>query len=87
MEAFGDDELITPGEDLPALVADDRQWVTTVVALVAELKAGPFVHSTEQSVRQLVDRLRTIRLVRVEYVQFVLGEDEINRQSRRRAFR
>ena len=77
VEVFGDDQLITPGPDLPALVADDRQWVTTVVALVAELKAGPFVHSTEQSVRQLVDRLRTIRLVRVEHVRLVLGDDEI----------
>jgi hypothetical protein len=77
VEVFGDDQLITPGPDLPALVADDRQWVTTVVALVAELKAGPFVHSTEQSVRQLVDRLRTIRLVRVKHVRIVLGEDEI----------
>ncbi len=77
VEVFGDDQLITPGPDLPALVADDRQWVTTVVALVAELKAGPFVHSTEQSIRQLVERLRTIRLVRVEHVRLVLGEDEI----------
>jgi hypothetical protein len=77
VEVFGDDQLITPGADLPALVGDDRQWVTTVVALVAELKAGPFVHSTEQSVRQLVDRLRTIRLVRVEHVRLVLRGDEI----------
>ena len=77
VEVFGDGQLITPSPDLPVLVADDRQWVTTVVALVAELKAGPFVHSTEQSVRQLVNRLRTIRLVRVEHVRLVLGDDEI----------
>ncbi len=77
VEVFGDDQLITPGPDLPALVADDRQWVTTVVALVAELKAGPFTHHTEQSIRQLIDRLRKIRLVRVEHVRLVLGDDEI----------
>jgi hypothetical protein len=77
VEVFGDDQLITPGPDLPALVADDRQWVTAVVALVAELKAGPFTHPTEQSIRQLVDRLRKIRLVRVGHVRLVLGEDEV----------
>jgi hypothetical protein len=47
------------------------------VALVAELKAGPFTHHTEQSIRQLIDRLRKIRLVRVGHVRLILGDDEI----------
>jgi hypothetical protein len=37
------------------LVADDRQWIATVVALIAELKSGPFARQTEQSLSQLVE--------------------------------
>ena len=35
VEVFSDDLLITPSPSLPALVADDRQWIATVVALIA----------------------------------------------------
>ena len=77
VEVFGDDLLITPSPSLPALVADDRQWITTVVALIAELKSGPFARQTEQSLSQLVERLRTIRISRAESVRIVVGGEEI----------
>jgi hypothetical protein len=75
VEVFGDDLLITPSPSLPALVADDRQWIATVVALIAELKSGPFARQTEQSLSQLVERLRTIRISRAESVRIVGGEE------------
>ena len=77
MEVFGDDLLITPSRSLPALVTDDRQWIVTVVALVAELKSGPFPRQTEHSLRQLVERLRKIRISRAESVRIIVGGEEI----------
>ena len=77
VEVFGDDLLIRPSPSLPALVADDRQWIATVVALIAELKSGSFARQTEQSLRQLVERLRKIRISRAESVRIVVGGEEI----------
>lgn len=77
VEVFGDDLLITPSPSLPALVADDRQWIATVVALTAELKSGPFPRQTEHSLRQLVERLRKIRISRAESVRIIVGGEQI----------
>jgi Domain of unknown function (DUF3883) len=81
-EIYGDDQLIVPDSELPALVADDRQWITTVVALVVELKSGPFVHPTEQSIRQMLERLHAVRVVRVESVRLALGGEELEPPAR-----
>ncbi len=77
VEVFGDDLLITPSPSLPALVAEDRQWIATIVALTAELKSGPFARQSEHSLRQLVERLRKIRISRTESVRIVVGGEEI----------
>ena len=45
--------------------------------LVAELKSGPFTRHTEQSIRQILERLRTVRIARVDEVRIVLGGEEI----------
>lgn len=78
VEVFGDDQLIAADIALPALLAEGRQWVATVVALVAELKAGSFVRHTEQSISQLIERLRRTRFVRVASVRLVLGGTEVD---------
>ena len=77
VEVFGDDLLITPSPSLPELVTDDRQWIATVVALTAELKGGPFARQTERSLRQLVERLRKIRISRAQSVRIVVGGEQI----------
>jgi len=78
VEVFGDDLLITPSPSLPPLVADDRQWIATIVALTAELKSGPFARQTEHSLRQLIERLRKIRISRTDSVRIVVGGEEID---------
>jgi uncharacterized protein DUF3883 len=77
VEVYGDDLLVTPSPSLPALVAEDRQWIATVVALTAELKSGPFARQSEHSLRQLVERLRKIRIGRAESVRIVVGGEQI----------
>ena len=77
IEVYGDDQLIVADPDLPMLVTDDRQWIATVMALVAELRSGPFTHPSEQSIRQILERLRTVRVVRADSVRLVLGGEEI----------
>lgn len=74
---FADEQLVAADPGLPSLIAEGRQWVSTVVALVAELKAGPFMRHTEQSIRRLLDRLRSIRLTRSQSVRILFGQDEI----------
>jgi Domain of unknown function (DUF3883) len=74
---FADDQLVIADPGLPSLIAEGRQWVSTVVALVADLKAGPFMRHTEQSIRRLLDRLRNIRFARPQSVRIMFGQDEI----------
>ena len=73
----GDGELITASPGHPALLGDDRQGAETVIALVAELKAGSFTRYTTQSIQHLIDRLRQVRLVRAESVRLFIGDEEI----------
>ena len=78
IKVFGDnDELITADPGHPALLEDDRQGAETVIALVAELKAGSFTRHTVQSIQQLLDRSRRVRLVRAESVRLFIGDEEI----------
>jgi hypothetical protein len=48
-----------------------------VIALVAELKAGSFTRHTAQSIHQLLDRARQIRLVQAESVRLFIGDEEV----------
>jgi hypothetical protein len=78
IRVLGDNgQLITPLPDHPALLDDDRQGAETVIALVAELKAGSFTRHTAQSIHQLLDRARQVRLVRSESVRLFIGDEEI----------
>lgn len=72
-----DNERVVPSPDLPTLVNEHRQWLETVVALVAELKADSFIRHSEHSVQQILDRLRQIRLVRTHSVRLLAAEEEI----------
>ncbi|MDA8311626.1 MAG: DUF3883 domain-containing protein [Actinomycetota bacterium] len=77
VDVYGDDQLVVAGLEAPPLVADDRQWIATLTALVAELRSGPFTRHTEQSIRQILERLRAVRVVLVDEVRIVLGGEEI----------
>ncbi len=77
VEVYGDDELIVADPDHPALLTEDCQWIAVVVALAAELKSGSFVRHTEQSIRQVLDRLRSIRIVRAQDVRILVGDEEM----------
>jgi hypothetical protein len=77
LEVFGDDQLVNPSPEHPGLVSPDRQWLATVVALVAELRSGSFTRHTEQSIRQLLERLQRIRLIKVASVRLLLGDQDI----------
>jgi hypothetical protein len=55
-----------------SLLTEGRSWLTTVVALVLELKSGAFVRRSERGVRVLLDRLRTIRIARATDVEILL---------------
>jgi hypothetical protein len=77
VDVYGDDELVVADSALASLVTDDWQWAATVVALVADLKSGPFTRHTEQSIRQIVERLRTVKVVRADEVRLVLDGEEM----------
>lgn len=78
IKVVGDNgHLITAVPDHPALLDDGRQGAETVIALVAELKAGSFTRHTAQSIHQLLDRARQIRLLRAESVRLFVGDEEI----------
>ena len=77
VEVYCDDELVVADPALHPFVTDDRQWIVTIVALVAELKSGPFTRHTEQSIRQILDRLRAVRIVRADDVRLILGGEEV----------
>ncbi|MDG5803671.1 hypothetical protein P9869_13510 [Streptomyces ossamyceticus] len=63
---------ITPSRDADTLVAG-REWLVTVVALAVELKSGAFTRRSERGVRALLERLRTVRLVRADEVEVLIS--------------
>lgn len=77
VEVYGDDQLVVADRELPAFITDDRQWIATVTALVAELKSGPFTRHTEQSIRQILDRLRIVKIVHADEVRLVVGGEDV----------
>jgi hypothetical protein len=78
IRVLGDNgQLITALPDRSALLEGDRLGAETVIALVAELKAGSFTRHTAQSIHQLLDRARQIRLVRSESVRLFIGDEEV----------
>jgi hypothetical protein len=77
VDVYGDNHLILPSEVHPLLVGDDTPWIATIVALVAEFKSGSFVRPTEQSINAILQRLRRIRIARVESTRFIVAGTEI----------
>lgn len=77
VDVYGDNRLILPSEVHPLLVGDDTPWIATIVALVAEFKSGSFVRPTEQSINAILQRLRRIRIARVESTHFIVAGTEI----------
>lgn len=67
-----DGEPITPTGHADTLV-DGREWLVTVVALAVELKSGAFLRRSERGVRALLQRLRTVRVVRADEVEVVIS--------------
>ncbi|MFI5753449.1 sacsin N-terminal ATP-binding-like domain-containing protein [Streptomyces sp. NPDC051644] len=65
-------ELITPTGHADTLI-DGREWLVTVVALAVELKSGAFLRRSERGVRALLERLRTVRVVRADEVEVVIS--------------
>ncbi len=72
-----DGELITP-QDATEFLEDGREWLVTVVGLALELKSGAFLRHSEQRVRALLDRFRTIRLVREDEVEVLVAGMKVN---------
>ncbi|MFE9619618.1 sacsin N-terminal ATP-binding-like domain-containing protein [Streptomyces sp. NPDC006384] len=67
-----DGRPITPAGDQP-LLTDGREWLLVLVALVMELKSGAFTHRSEQRMRELLDLLHLIRIVRTEEVDILVA--------------
>lgn len=67
-----DGEPITPTGRAGTLI-DGRDWLVTVVALAVELKSGAFQRRSERGVRALLERLRTIRIVRADDVEIFIS--------------
>lgn len=67
-----DGEPITPTGHADTLI-DGREWLVTVVALAVELKSGAFLRRSERGVRALLQRLRTVRVVRADEVEVVIS--------------
>ncbi|WP_188308973.1 protein NO VEIN domain-containing protein [Streptomyces sp. CBMA123] len=67
-----DGELVTP-QDATEFLVNGREWLVTMVGLALELKSGAFLRHSEQRVRALLDRFRTIRLVREEEVEVLVA--------------
>lgn len=78
VDVYGDEQMIIPANDYPLLVGEDRPWIATIVALVAEFKSGSFVRQTEQSIDAILQRLRKVRVVRVESTRFIVEDSEID---------
>jgi hypothetical protein len=66
-----DGQLVIPTAELP-LLTSDADWMSTVVGLVLELKSGEFRRRTERAVRELLHRLRSIRIVRATDVDILI---------------
>lgn len=77
VDVYGGDHLVLPSEMHPLLVGDDTPWIATIVALVTEFKSGSFVRPTEQSISTMLQRLRKIRIARVESARFLVAGTEI----------
>lgn len=56
---------------------DGREWLVLVVALVLELKSGAFLRRSERRVRVLLDRLRSIRIVRADEINIVIAGQRV----------
>ncbi|WP_405140685.1 hypothetical protein OG589_27430 [Sphaerisporangium sp. NBC_01403] len=63
--------LIVASSDHP-LLTEGKAWLTTVVALVLELKSGAFIRRSERGIRALLDRLRGTRIARAGEVEILL---------------
>lgn len=56
----------------PPLLVDTAPWLPTLVGLVLELKSGEFRRRSERTVRDLMDRVRSVRLARASFVNVVI---------------
>ncbi|MEV7683084.1 hypothetical protein AB0O64_31735 [Streptomyces sp. NPDC088341] len=65
-------EPIIPTGHADTLI-DGREWLVTVVALAVELKSGAFLRRSERGVRALLERLRTVRVVRADEVEVIIS--------------
>lgn len=71
-------------DDLPIAPAasqeqftDGREWLVLVVALVLELKSGAFLRRSERRVQVLLDRLRSIRIVRASEIKILIAGQRV----------
>lgn len=66
-----DGKVVVPSSDCPLLVAD-ADWLPTLFGLVLELKSGEFRRRTERAVRELMERVRALRIARARVVSVVI---------------
>jgi hypothetical protein len=69
-----DGSVVASSADRPLLV-DSAAWLPLLVGLVLELKSGEFRRRTERAVRDLMERVASIRIARASVVNVVI-EDE-----------
>ena len=73
VKVFSSNQQVVPGPGRPLLV-DGREWLVTVVAVVLELKGGPFRRRrTERTLRRLLAQLGAVRLARLPNVSIRVG--------------
>ncbi|PPA60419.1 sacsin N-terminal ATP-binding-like domain-containing protein [Micromonospora chalcea] len=73
VEVWAGEEQIVASADHPLLTDQSGESLVTVVALVLELKSGPFIRRSERGMRSLLDRLRAMRVVRVDQIEIKVG--------------
>jgi hypothetical protein len=71
VQVEADGQVVSPDESAPLLV-DGATRFPTVFGLVLELKSGEFRRRTERAVRDLMERVRAIRLLRATTVDVVI---------------
>jgi len=72
VEVLADGEPVIPNPATSRLVADGRDWLTTLVGLVVETKSGPFIRHSQRGIQRILDRLRDIHIVRPDGVELVI---------------
>lgn len=71
-----DEEPITPTAE-QVRFTEGREWLVLVVALVLELKSGAFLRRSERTVRVLLDRLRSLRIVRADNIEILIDGERV----------